>query len=329
MSKLVVVMILALFSCTCFATLCQSTSGPNAQTASVTQNIAVLQSLPKGTKLWIGDEFTLGMACWQNGSAKSENVYLYLNPADKANNMLGDDIEVGVTVNGVDLICSVTGASECKTDMGITLGSCGNSRGCEATTRRQFNVTIRPFVSKKSDPVGNKEGSLTTVSSYQLLAFDGVGGVNTGDGYYKFFINNLNNFRYVSCASTLSISPQTVNFGNIAGRPDKGVLIKEIPFTVSSSKQCDSVYAIGAVLTPINAVVEDNLLIPSDNDAVGIRILTDNNRSIVPFNSEFRLIEATNQLLSSKRFIAQFLWNKNVYQPGSFSAGASVDIYYR
>ncbi len=329
MFKIMYVTILALFSCNSFATLCQSYGTSNSQSVSITENIAVLPSLPKGTKLWVGDQFTLSIECWQNGAADSENVYLYLNPADKANNVLGPDIEVGVTVNGVDLICSVVGASACKTDMGITLGSCNSSRGCKSTTIRSFMVGIRPFVSKKSEAEPNKEGALTTVSSYQLLAFDGKGGVNTGDAYYKFFVNNLNNFRYVSCASTLSISPQTVNFGNIAGRPDKGVLIKEIPFTVSSSKQCDSVYAIGAMLTPINAAVQDNLLIPSDNDAVGIRILTEDNRSIVPFNSEFRLIEATNQLLSSKRFIAQLLWNKNVYQPGSFSAGASVDIYYR
>ncbi|MGY3024322.1 type 1 fimbria pilin [Pseudomonas lurida] len=332
MNKIIFIIVAFMFlgSTHCYATKCESVSGPNAETVSVTQNVAVLQSLAKGTKLWIGDEFNLTMACWQNGVAKSpENVHLYLNPADKANNMLGDDIEVGLTVNGRDLICSDTGSSNCKVDMGVELGTCNSWFGCKDATKKEFSVKLRPFVSKKSEPKGNKEGALTTVSSYQLLTFDGVGGVYAPANSYKFYINNLNNFRYVSCGSTLSISPKSINFGEVSGKPTKGEVIKEVQFSVSSTKQCSSVYAIGSMLSPLNGIVEDNILIPSDNDAVGIKILSNDTRAIIPYNSEFLLMEATGDLSSTKRFIAQLLWNKSSYHTGPFNAGASIDIYYR
>lgn len=318
--------IIFLFYSYSHATMCQSISGPTS--VSINTSVAVLSSLPKGTKLWIGDEFALHMACWQNGTAKPENVHLYLNPTDTGNNILGNDIEVGVTLNGVDFVCSSSGTG-CKNDLGILLGECKSFRGCESTTRKEFYINLRPFVSKKSEPSPNKEGTLSTVSSYQLLAFDGVGGVNTRPPYYQFFINNLNNFRYLSCGSTISISPETINFGNVSGNPKISNIIKEIPFRIDASKTCHSVFAISAILSPLNGFLDNGVLRPNDNNSVGIKILRNTDRYQIPYNSEFTLVESTDQLVSSVDYIAQLVWQRYDYNVGSFNVGLSVSIFYK
>ncbi len=332
MFKVIISVLTVFFSASSFATLCHysnSLEEGGTEYLYVDQSsIAVLPSSPKGTKLWVGRETQLDITCYQDGADTEQNVYLWLNPRNRD---LGNDLEVGVTFDGVDLTCSFVAPGKCRINTSVQLGSCGNSMGCKDTTSVRFRPRLRPFISKKSVSQTDKEGPLTTVPEVHYLAFGDFRGPTGGKGY-NLYLRNLNNFRYVSCGSTLSISPKTIAFGNInmATTPKSGDIIREIPFTVSSSKQCNSVYAIGAILTPINAeVISGGLLIPSDNKVVGIRILSEDDRSTVYYNNEFRLIEATSQLLSTRRFIAQLLWVQNFAKPGSFSAGASVDIYYR
>ncbi len=70
-------------------------------------------------------------------------------------------------------------------------------------------------------------------------------------------------------------------------------------------------------------------LVPGDNKSVGITVLRQEDRSIVPFNKEFQLVEHSKDQVVVKNFLAQLKWMTNAPTLGRFNATAAIDIYYK
>lgn len=58
-------------------------------------------------------------------------------------------------------------------------------------------------------------------------------------------------------------------------------------------------------------------------------MLRQEDRSIVPFNEEFQLVEHSKDQVVVKNFLAQLKWMTDMPTPGRFNATAAIDIYYK
>ncbi|MCY1550798.1 Fimbrial protein [compost metagenome] len=108
-----------------------------------------------------------------------------------------------------------------------------------------------------------------------------------------------------------------------------GKNIKEVPFSITANKNCNSAYGLGAVLKPINATLSGNTLVPGNNSSVGITLLRQQDRSVLPFYKEFTLVEYGREQVVVKDFLAQLKWMTSKATLGKFSASASIDVYYK
>ncbi|AZD80196.1 fimbrial protein [Pseudomonas chlororaphis] len=315
-----------------FALACLKDDSQANAAVMINTSIAVPNTLPKDTVLWRSENQSISVTCWQDGTAPAEDVYLYLSPKDQSFTQLGPDMELGIGMNGQDQRCSQL--PRCRLILPIHFNGCsieawqGGCRGYRQTTTLNFNF----FLSKKSLPSSGKEGSLTLVPTYPAFQLDGIGGLNPSpDKNFRMTLSGLNNLRYIACSSVLSISPKTVNFGGINSTGAQvNKVIKEVPFSISAIKTCNSVYGLNAVLTPVAATAADGYtLVPSNNTSVGISLLKQPNRSAIPFNKEFTLVAPTRDQTVVNNFLAQLKWRTSKPKLGKFNATATIDVFYK
>lgn len=308
--------------------------GETSQLNTINTTIAVPNTLPKNTVLWRSPEISLKITCWADQASLTENVYIYLSPDDPGYTKLGPDLELGVTMNGTDYYCDNgmdVYQGMCRKMLDWRIPGCSTNLGC-GKNYYQADLTISFFVSKRSAPSTGKEGSLSGVAgNYGAFQFDGVGGLNPRGNNFRMSVTGLNKLRYVACSSKLSVSPSTINFGS--ANPDfavPGKTIREVPFSITASKTCNSVYGLNAMLKPINATTPDNYaIIPNNNKSVAISLLNGSNQSAVPLNKEFVLVQSSGDLVSVQNFIARLKWNTSKPILGEFRAGATIDVFYK
>lgn len=311
--------------------------GEGQISSAISTVVAVPSTLPQNSVLWRSPEVNINVTCWADQSASADqNAYVYLSPDDPGYAKLGPDLELGVSINGVDYYCGngmeVFGGRCRKKLDGWVVRHCNRGGGCPENYY-QGNLTIRFLIIKRSVGGPGKEGSLSGVAGqYGAFQLDGVGGMNDRIGNnFRMNVTGLNQLRYVACDSKLSVSPKVVNFGainNISAAPGK--TIEEVPFSISASKTCNSVYGLNAMLGPINAVTPDGYeLIPKDNQSVGISLFREAGHEPIPFNTEFVLVKPSGDRVSVERFVAALKWNTGTPTFGRFNAGATVDVFYK
>jgi len=310
-----------------YALACKKDGDQSFDAIMINTSIAVSNALPKDTVLWRSDNYSISMTCWQDREAGSEYVYFYLSPRDQGLTQLGPDLEVGIHLNGTDLRC--TQLVGCRVQLSTQFSGCRSTCKDRAQT---FPLNFNFFISKRSPPSAGKEGALTSVPTYPAFQLDGVGGMNTNpDSNFVMVLIGLNKMRYISCSSNLSISPKTVDFGSITStgaQADK--MIKEVPFSITAIKSCTSAYGLNAYLKPVAATVADGYtLVPNNNTSVGISLLKQPDRSAIPFNKEFTLVESSRDQMVVNNFLAQLKWRTNKAILGKFNATATIDIFYK
>lgn len=296
---------------------------------NIDTTIAVPRSLPKGTKLWTSPEYEASISCWRDFAPEGgEYVHVYINPLDPSNTSLGSDLEVGLRLNGNDIYCSQL--TNCSIRLDTYIDGCEWSAGCSDKTRKTFILKYNLFVAKKSPPAPNREGPLTGVDSHPSFQIDGKGGLNQFTSNYRLTIKGLNKLRYIACTSTLAISPKTIDFGTFTSNAAKnGKIIKEVPFSITANKNCNSVYGLNAIMSPVQATLDQETLIPNDNKSVAIDLLNAENSSPLAFNTEFVLVKPSADQVSVNNFIARLRWNTDQPTLGQFNAGATMNIYYK
>ncbi|HCF2459475.1 TPA: fimbrial protein [Pseudomonas aeruginosa] len=296
---------------------------------SMDTTVAVPIVLPKDTILWRSPNYSVNISCWANQFWNAEEeIYFYLSPKDPGLSMIGPDLEVGLNLDGKDIRC--TQVDRCRIKLPYkTLPCRSNAPGGCPHLKTNFTLHYNFFISKRSLPGTSKEGPIAGHDSYVIFQLDGIGGPIADN--FRMVLNGLNQLRYVACSSTLSISPKTLDFGLLqALQAATNQTIKEKPFQITASKNCNSAYGLGALLRPVNSssTVGDTL-VPGDNKSVGITVLRQEDRSIVPFNKEFQLVEHSKDQVVVKNFLAQLKWMTNAPTLGRFNATAAIDIYYK
>ncbi|AZC64068.1 fimbrial protein [Pseudomonas chlororaphis] len=328
--QLVFLVLLFVLTQKSYALACKKDSTQSNSVITINTSIAVPNALPKDTVLWRSDNYSVSITCWQDQMAGTEFVYFYLSPRDPSLTQLGPDLELGINLNGADLRC--TQLERCRVRLPIQFNGCSLVWGPCTFDAQTFTLGFNFFLSKRSPPSAGKEGSLTTVSSYPAFQLDGVGGINSkpGSNFYMT-LAGLNQLRYIACASTLSISPKTIDFGAIptaTAQTDK--VIKEVPFSISATKSCNSAYGLNAVLKPVAAMAEDGYtLVPNDNPSVGIRLLKQQDHSALPFNKEFNLVAYSSDQVTVNNLLAELKWRTGKPTLGKFNAAATIDVFYK
>ncbi|AZC96353.1 fimbrial protein [Pseudomonas chlororaphis] len=311
-----------------YALACKKDGTQATDAIMINTSIAVPNSLPKDTVLWRSDNYSISMTCWQDrAGAGSEYVYFYLSPRDQGLTQLGPDLEIGIHLNGTDLRC--TQLAQCRVQLPIHFTGCATSCKDKAQT---FPLNFNFFLSKRTPPSAGKEGPLTTVLTYPVFQLDGAGGMNTEpNSNFVMVVAGLNQLRYVSCSSALSISPKTIDFGAITSTgAQANKVIKESPFSITAIKTCNSAYGLNAYLTPVAATVADGYtLVPNNNKSVGISLLKQPSRSAIPFNKEFTLVAPTRDQMVVNNFLAQLKWRTGKPTLGKFNATATIDVFYK
>ncbi|MFG8562626.1 fimbrial protein [Pseudomonas paraeruginosa] len=331
LAKLIGLSLLLLLSQKSFALACLKDNSTSTDSIALETTIAVPNVLPKGTVLWRSPNYSISMTCWQDGEYYSaEYAYFWVSPLDPGHQQLGPDLQLGVHLNGKDLLCE--NSSQCRFIIPeFYFQGCSNPSGCPyygQTRTLNFNF----FVAKASPPSAGKDGPLTGVSNYAAFQLDGVNQLNPNPAKnFRMYVTGLNRLRYIACSSKLSVSPKTIDFKSIQSlHAEAGKVIKDVPFQIIATKDCNSAYGLGAVLTPIGATLSgnDTTLVPNDNPSVGITLFNEN-RSVVPFRKEFLLVEHSTAQSVVKNFFAQLKWMTSQPTLGKFSAAAAIDIYYK
>ncbi|NTX46461.1 fimbrial protein [Burkholderia cepacia] len=297
-------------------------------TTTVDTTVAVPNTQPKGKVLWRQPTQTTTMDCWVDSINPGEYVYLYVNPKGIS---LGDDLEIGVTYDGKDYLYSSLSGGKLKTD--VWVDGCSVNCGWQKA-RKTFTYSI--FLVKKSPAGTAKEGSMTSITDYMALQFDGQGGTRLGMSY-NITVKGLDKLRYIPCESKISISPSTIKFSGISTggsvpKPDQ--VIVRMPFTIAEVRTCASgsaVYGVNAYLSPVNATLADSdtTLVPSDNPSVGINLLRADDLAPITFRKELVLTPPTSQQSNLHRFLASLKWRTGTPKLGKFNAGAAVELYYK
>lgn len=308
--------------------------------------VAISKTMPQNTIVWRSPDHTVDLVCWQDGVAYAEPVHFYPSPLD-GGTWLGDDLEVGIHVYGEDHLYSQMKPHDrldlTKYDKGYWLPNCDKwGVGC----RQDYQVvrkslTFNFFFSKKSPPSKDPppaNGKVTEVTNYRVFQLDGAGGLtNKDEGNLRVTVRNMQNLRYINCSSTIALSHPTINFGGInKANAQTGQSAGEKSFSITASKDCDSAYGLGALLTPIAGTTLDasheHMLVPTDNKSIGITLHDmDNNERLVPINEEFELVKHSTDRTVMRKFLARATWLKEAAQVqlGKFNAGATIDIYYK
>lgn len=321
-------------------------NGTPVQDEPISEPIAVATALPKGTVLWRSPEFVMSVTCWQDSPQGGETVFFYLSPGDGAQAQLDPDLEMGVRLNTgagtQDYSCQTmhTAHGHCRVELPKTLfdftpfaQACNTNEpfvtGCPGKAQtRTLNFSV--FLLKKSPPTEGKDGPMTQISSLPLFQLVGKSGLNGTPGLnFRVNITNLSNLRYVACESRLG--NMSVDFGPVFPRGAvNGAEIKEKPFTVTATKDCDSRYGLNAQLAVVSGTLDPDrvTLVPSDNPSVGIRLFKEGSATPLEFNKRFRLVDLTEQRVSTQDFLARLYWRTSTPTLGAFNAAALFEVYY-
>ena len=70
-------------------------------------------------------------------------------------------------------------------------------------------------------------------------------------------------------------------------------------------------------------------LLAKDNPSVGIRLLHQEDRSVIDIGKEFELVPYSKDQQVVRNFLAQLRWMTGKPTPGQFNAGATIEVYYK
>ncbi|MGV8400886.1 fimbrial protein [Pseudomonas aeruginosa] len=322
-----------------FAMKCYDKNNPNnlKQYDSIPR-ISVAPQLAAGEVIYRSRAYTTVVECWQDSDGPAENAYIYLNIDDHDGKQLGEEIELGLELDGRDYKCSELGYGNfCRKILDEIYfdKKCENPKGCP-DIKKSTTVTYRYFIAKKRKAQGGLTGNVTNAKELTAIQFNGSLGVNNKGGNYSIYLTNLGNLQYVGCASTVDIDPRLIEFNPVnASRVKKGSFIQDIPFRINVAKNCSAPYGLSGNFRPESGALADNdtTLVPLNNSSVGIQILDmdrDSRGVVVPFRQDFELApERNTEETILRQFSARLLWMSDQAAIGAFNASAQLEVYYK
>ena len=307
---------------TSFALMCKADD--SGKSVTITEPIGVVLAVPAdapdGTIIWESPTRTINVICSDNLDVGQEGVYFYVNPAKVS---VGTGIRVGIRYMGVPITLEsgryFTGHNTWE---GCTWANCTGWR------EARFSLTFSVFVQKYGATPST--GQATTATSYRTFQLDGSGGLNNvKDSNLNYVLTGLSNVRFVPCSPQLTISPGTVDFGQVfaLGAPVGGVAASK-RVNLNLQRACTTPYTVNARFTPTAGTVVDGLLVPEKNDSIGISILRSETQEKLAFNDWFKLTDMSGSTPASIDLNTQLIWRKKPVA-GPFNAAVLVDMYYK
>lgn len=320
-------LLLALLLCPLpgFAMVCKlQGSGETTVRADLESTVAIAQNLAEGEVVWRSQRHDLQVECAKDGMPSvREEIHLNLNPDNLS---IGQGIRAGITLGGIDYV-----RSSGRIATGQYLPVCRESEGnIGACPKARFNLVFSTFIQKFGPtPPSGVASDLVDYRMFQLGSASGVD--STADIGLDYRINNLSGLRFIACDAELQVLPQNVEFGNIGiQQVEIGKVIVRRPFSLVTSRNCASPFSLGARFRPVGGHLAGDLLVPTGNDAVGIRLRRANDESLLPYNEPFHLADLLSDSQSaSVDFNAELLWRKKAPSAGPFEAQLMIDLFYK
>lgn len=295
-------------------------AGESVVRADLSSTVAIPANLPDGSAVWRSERLNLAVECARDEPGGPEEVFLYLNPD---NLQIGQGIRAGLTLSGIDFV--QTSGRVPTQQQAPACTDAGSA--CPSVT---FNLPFSVFIQKygPTPPSGVASG----LHDYRMFQLDGGSGQNPGpDATLSYVINNLEGLRFVACDAELRVMPETVDFGDVAIRNVRvGEPATFQRFALATSRTCESPFSLNARITPVSGILKGDVLVPVDNDSIGIRITRARDDSTVPFHEPFHLTDLLEGDYSETAdFNAQLLWQTSTPTAGPFSAEVMVDLFYK
>lgn len=317
-------LLVSLMPATGLAMTCKTQgSGEAVIRADLSSTVAIPATLPDGSAVWRSERHHLAVECSREQSGPAEDVVLYLNPE---NQQIGQGIRAGLTLNGVDYVQS-SGRIPTQQVLPACTEGAGNIPACPKVA---FNLPFSVFIEKFGPTPPS--GVASDLLDYRMFQVDSADGMNPlPDNNLNYVINNLTGLRFVACSAELRVLPESVEFGSV---PIKNVRVGEVAtfqrFALATSRICDSPFSLNARFTPVSGTLFGDVLVPVNNDSIGIRITHAPAHRPIRFNEPFHMIELLDDTYSGTAdFNAELLWQTNTPTPGPFSAQVMVDLFYK
>lgn len=295
-------------------------AGESVVRADLSSTVAIPANLPDGSVVWRSERLNLAVECARDEAGGPEDVFMNLNPD---NLQIGEGIRAGLTFSGVDFVHN---SGRIPTQQQAPACTDASSR-CPSV---RFNLPFSVFIEKYGPTPPS--GVASDLYDYRMFQLDARVGPSSGaDGTLSYVINNLVGLRFVACDAELRVMPETVDFGDVAIRNVRvGEMATFQRFALATSRTCESPFSLNARITPVSGILKGDVLVPVDNDSIGIRITQARDRSPVPFHEPFHLTDLLEGNYSDTAdFNAELLWQTSTPTAGPFSAEVMVDLFYK
>ncbi|AHG42374.1 pilus protein [Pseudomonas syringae CC1557] len=308
-----------------FALVCVTqNSGATEIHDSLNSTVAIPASLLDGEVVWRSEPLNIQVECARDSQQSGEEeVFLYLNPD---NQVIGQGIRSGLTLDAGDHL-----QSSGRISTGHFLPVCRESEArLEMCPKIRFNLGLSVFIQKSG--ATPPSGVASHLTDYRFFQLGGSTGPDRLPGRsLSYVINNLGGLRFVACDAELQVIPETVDFGDVdIQQVMVGKALATQPFSLSTSRSCDSPYSIDARFRPVTGSVSGELLVPSNNDSVGIRIISGITGNPLQYNEPFHLADLLGETHAARAdFNAELVWNNARPKPGPFEAEIMVDLFYK
>ena len=313
-----------LLPATAMAMTCKAQgSGEAVIRADLSSSVAIPANLPDNSVVWRSERLNIPVECAREQPGGAEEVFLYLNPE---NLQIGQGIRAGLTLNGIDYLQS-NGRIPTQQMLPACSQTGQNIKACPSVS---FNLPFSVFIQKYGPTPPS--GVASDLIDYRMFQLDSGSGMNpVPDNNLNYVINNLNGLRFVACDAELRVMPETVDFGNVA---IKNARVGEVAtfqrFALATSRTCDSPFSLNARFTPVSGTLSGDLLVPVNNDSIGIRITNAITRQPIRYNEPFPATDLPDGSYSATAdFNAELLWRTATPTPGPFSAEVLVDLFYK
>lgn len=298
-------------------------SGDTVIRDDLSSTVAIPASTPNGEVVWRSERLNVQVECVKDGQqAQQEEIFIYLNPD---NLQIGQGIRAGLTLNGVDHL-----QSSGRLGTGQFLPVChegdDNIDACPST---RFNLAFSVFIQKFG--ATPPSGVASDLLDYRVFQFAGAGGPEPVAGRgLSYTLNNLNGLRFVACDAQLQVMPETVEFGSIGiQQVTVGRVFARQPFSLVTTRTCDSPFSLNARWRPVTGTLSGNLLVPAGNRSLGIQLVSARG-TVLRYNEPFHLADlTTGNPTASVDFNAELVWNSKNPTAGPFEAEVMVDLFYK
>nr|WP_253912117.1 fimbrial protein [Pseudomonas sp. CVAP\ len=309
----------ALAPATSYALSCRTIDGGLSTIEAIGTSLAVPADVADGTIIWESDKISTDIRCENDypTSYKYEKIYLWNDPAKISS--IGKGIRIGIRYNNVIY------PSQGKIDTGYSIPCLWlDPKYCKGQYL-DIKINFSVFVEKYGTVPDN--GQASTLSQYRVFQADGEESVSTKG--FNYILTGLSNIRFIPCSPNLTITPNVVNFSRAySGSAANGKVASTAKFTLGLNKNCDTPYTVDAKFTPASGSVINELLVPPNNNSVGIMLSRVDNDETIPFSKWFKLTEMNRREPDNIDFRADLIWRADPIA-GPFEASVIVDMMYK